>query len=248
MLSTLRRDRRTRRQSQFHLETLDERLVLSAAATGAVAETTADAAAVEHRQEVKAARHEALLARQDARHEAKLARIEARHEAKMAFISARSGTSAISTVAIPTASTAAMTSSTSTGVAASANPATTTTSTPSDTGLTPSNYVPNYTATTPTTGTGTGTDTGSTTNSGPNSSGPLPANVGAALQTLYQEYESAGGGSSFTPSSPSDNQLQISGTSVGVNLKVNSPSEFDAAMTASRPMVCRSRRPRRPTA
>ena len=37
MLTTHRRDQRSRRQALFTLESLDDRLVLSAAATGAVA-------------------------------------------------------------------------------------------------------------------------------------------------------------------------------------------------------------------
>jgi hypothetical protein len=65
---------------------------------------------------------------------------------------------------------------------------------------------------------------------GPASSGPLPANVAAALQSLYQEYESQGGGDTFTPSQPSDKLLQISGTRVAVRLKLGSDSDFNTAL------------------
>ena len=88
MLSTLRRDRRTRRHAQFSLESLDDRLVLSAGAGGAAAEAvSAKAAAIEHRQELRAAKHEANLARMDVRHEAKVA-------AKEQILLARAATSA----------------------------------------------------------------------------------------------------------------------------------------------------------
>jgi hypothetical protein len=60
MLTTLRRDRRNRRQALFTLEALDNRLVLSAGA-GAVA-GAAHAAAVEARHARIEARHEARLA------------------------------------------------------------------------------------------------------------------------------------------------------------------------------------------
>lgn len=227
MLSTLRRDRRTRRQSQFQLETLDNRIVLSAAATGAVADTSAKAAAVEHRQEVKAARHEALVERRDARLEARAEAKAAKQEAKMAFVSARSGVTA---TALSAANVTASPISGTATTAASAAATTTATPTPiATTGTTtnPTNLVPTYPATTPSTGTGTGTSTGS----GNPSSGSLPTNVAAALQSLYQEYENAGGGSSFTPSQPGDNLLQISGTNVGVNLQVGSSSDFNTVLS-----------------
>jgi hypothetical protein len=62
---------------------------------------------------------------------------------------------------------------------------------------------------------------------GHGSSGTLPANVSAALESLYQEYEEQGGGSDFTPSRPSDRELVISGTSVAVQIKMASPGDFD---------------------
>lgn len=235
MLGTLQRDRRTRRQSQFHLEALDDRIVLSAAAAGAAAESAAKAAVIEHRQEVRIARHEEVLARREARHEAKVARVEARHEAKLAFIAARSGAptpNAALAVTNPTAVSGSASNSASvntTGAAAG----TTMTATPAivtmpSNSTNPGQLVPQYPITTTATGTGTGTAT--TTGSSTTSPGPLPANVSASLQALYQEYKNAGGGSSFTPSLPSDHQLQISGTDVGVSLKVSASGDFNTTL------------------
>jgi hypothetical protein len=63
---------------------------------------------------------------------------------------------------------------------------------------------------------------------GPGSAATPPANVSAALQSLYQEYEGQGGGNHFTPGLPSDRQLQISGTGVAVQLKMAAPGDFNA--------------------
>jgi hypothetical protein len=57
MLTTHRSDRRTRRQAQFQLECLDDRLVLSAA--GGVGTSVAQLGAMEHRLETRLARLEA---------------------------------------------------------------------------------------------------------------------------------------------------------------------------------------------
>jgi hypothetical protein len=113
MLTTHRRDQRTRRQAPFTLESLDDRLVLSAAGAGVAAEAVA------------------------ARHEAKLERVEARHEAKLAARAAAHSLSA-DPVAIPTkgsakASAARSASSTASSPVTAATPtpsATTTTSSP----------------------------------------------------------------------------------------------------------------------
>jgi hypothetical protein len=144
MLNPQRRDRRTRRHAQFHLEGLDDRLVLSAGAGGAAA---GDAL---HDQVTHPTRHAAHHAHH-ARHAA--------HHARHANLGAPGRES-----------------------------------------------------------------------SGHGPSGTLPANVAAALQSLYQEYESQGGGANFTPSQPSDQLLQIRGTSVAVSLKVSSGSDFNTAL------------------
>ena len=57
MLTTTRRDKRNRRQAQFQLECLDDRLVLSA--TGGMGPTMAHLTAVEHRLETRLATLEA---------------------------------------------------------------------------------------------------------------------------------------------------------------------------------------------
>ena len=115
MLTTLRRDRRTRRQANFNLESLDDRLVLSVASGGAVAEAAgAKAAILEHRHEVRAARHEAKLDRMEARHAAKLARMDAHVMAPTSMspvmISGSTSASAHTSAASASASAAAMTS------------------------------------------------------------------------------------------------------------------------------------------
>ncbi len=217
MLTTFRRDRRNRRQANFDLESLDDRLVLSTVAPGGMAEAVgAKAAIIEHRHEVRVARHEAKLARMEARHEAKLARMEARHEAKLARAAMPAtsmtpiviGGPAAATASAPAATAASSTSGGSTTTAA-APPAVVTTGSGS---------------TYPTAG---GTDTGSGSNTG--STGPLPANVAAPLQTLYQEYESQG--SSFSPTASDDKLLQISGNSVEVSLKIASGTDFSTALS-----------------
>ncbi|MHB1556201.1 MAG: hypothetical protein ACYC61_01850 [Isosphaeraceae bacterium] len=241
MPSILQRDLRTRRQSQFHLEALDDRIVLSAAAAGAVVESSANAAAIEHRQEVRMAHHEELLARQEARlgrvearHDAKLAQVEARREARLAFIDARSGLpnpNAAVAVTNPTAVSGSASSSVSANTTGASATTSTTTASPTivttpNNSTNPSQQVPQYPVTTLATGTGTTTATGS----GTTAVGALPANVSAALQSLYQEYENAGGGS-FAPSLPSDRTLQISGTDVGVSLKVSASSDFNTTLS-----------------
>jgi hypothetical protein len=216
MLTTLRRDRRNRRQASFHLEPLDDRLVLSAAAAGAMAEAASSKAAIiEHRHEVKVARHKAKLDRMEARHEAKLARMEARHEAKLARMHGVSMPSASMT---PVMIGGSMANSTHASASAS-------TSTPSTT-LTPA-----VTTTSSSTGTNNSTS-GSGTNSGPPSD-PLSANVAAALQVLYQEYTSSNydGGDSDDFTAPTDKLLQISGSSVAVSLKIGSGTDFNTALS-----------------
>jgi hypothetical protein len=173
MLTTTRRDQRTRRQALFILESLDDRLVLSAAA-GAAAEAVA-------------ARHEAKLERVEARHEARLARVEARHEAGLAARVA----------AHPMSS----------------DPVAATTPHPGGT-VNPSIAIRSTVPTSPVT---------------QPSSGSLPSNVAAALQSLYTEYE--GAGSDFKPTQPTDMLLQISGDNVEVSIKVGSSTAFNTALS-----------------
>jgi biotin operon repressor len=222
MLTTLRRDRRARRQANFTLESLDERLVLSAGAGGAAAAEAAKVAATEHRHEVQVARHEAKLATREARAEAKAHRMEARAEAKAARAAAKAGRPTMPAVPAPVNPIVigAPTSGSTGGAAGSggAAPADLTAATAPTTTASPAIA---------TTGSGTGSDSSST---GSSSSGPLPSNVAAALQSLYQEYEGQGGGDSFTPGQPSDSFLDISGTSVDVSLKI-SGTDFNTALS-----------------
>jgi hypothetical protein len=162
MSTSRRHDRRIRRKAWFHLEPLDDRLVLSVGAGVAVTQAT-----VHHRM----ASH-AHYASSHTRHGANHARHGANHTGQAAN---------------HTGQAANHTGQANLGASGRESP-------------------------------------------GPGSSGTLPANVAAALQSLYQEYESQGGGARFTPSQPSDKLLQIRGTSVAVSLKLASGSNFDTAL------------------
>jgi hypothetical protein len=61
---------------------------------------------------------------------------------------------------------------------------------------------------------------------GHGSPAPMPANVSAALRSLYREYEDQDG-SRFTPGQPGGRPLQISGNRVAVLIKVAFPPAFD---------------------
>jgi len=213
MLTTRKHDQRTRRQALFILESLDDRLVLSAGAGGAAAAEAAGAigshaALVEQRHEARIARHEAKLERIHARHEARLERMAARHAAMMPMAGP-----VMPTIVGPAASTSS---------APTAAPAASTTMTPAATPSTPGssgNINPIVPTTTP------------TPSPAPQSSpGPLPANVAAALQSLYTEFENAGG-DTFVPNQPIDQALQISGNSVEVSLKIGPGTDFNTALS-----------------
>jgi hypothetical protein len=225
MLNTLRRDRRTRRQASLNLEALDDRLVLSAAAAGAVAGLH------EHQLEVRIARHEAKLEKLEARHEAKLATKEASQETMISQLEAKAASLSPVTVnssgmvTVPGSASSTRVSASGATSAATVTPAPVTTTSGS---LNPSNSVPTSPVSTTTTGTGTTT---MTTSSNPTSPGTLPVNVSAALQSLYQEFEGSGGGSSFTPSQSSDKLLQISGDSVGVDLQMSPSGNFSSFLS-----------------
>jgi hypothetical protein len=223
MLTTQRHDQRTRRQARFELECLDDRLVLSAGGGGmAVAQLTA----VEHRLEGR-------LAQLQARHGAQPTAAEARIQSRIARIQARIASPAMAAAAVAVNVTAPATANAASRSAPSA-PATI-----NSPGLDPNHSLagPGLPFVTSPGGTNSGglgnpTDTGSGgTGSGGTgtNSGSLPANVGGALQSLFQEFESASG--NFTPSQPSDNLLQISGDNVGVNIKVDSSSDFNTVLS-----------------
>lgn len=218
---TNRRDQRNRREAVFTLESLDDRLVLSATAAAAVAP---HAAAVEQR-------HEAMIARHEARHEARLARVEARHEARLARMQARhimpASTPMIPAPMAPAASTSTASTTTATTVTGTATP---TAATPAATMNTAISVVPTSTAVPTSSSSSSSTTSASSTSTGTGSS-TLPSNVAASLQALYTEYESSSGGNDFKPSLPSDTMLQISGDSVAVSLKIDSSGSFNSAMS-----------------
>lgn len=213
MLTTTRREQRTRRQARLTLESLDDRLVLSAGAAGAAAAEAAGAASphaavVAQRHEAQIARHEAKLARIHARHEAKLARIEARHEARLA---ARGHVTPIAFAATAVPLNGHISDPRTAASASSPVVLVSPDSGPINSAIQP---ILNSTPTPSTEPT----------------SGPLPVNVAATLQSLYTEYENAGSGD-FTPSQASDKMLQISGDSVEVSLKLAPGAAFDSALS-----------------
>ncbi len=192
------RDQRTRRNAHFTLESLDDRIVLSAAAA---AEAAVNAKAVLLEQ-----KHEVRLARLEARHAARLGK--ANGAATPIVINASTSTTTPVSVS-PVAVDAALATTFSVG-----HPS------PSHTRLPVSTTSPiSVPELIPP----------STTHA--SSPGPLPANVAAALQGLYEEYESQGGGSSFTPDEPNDKLLVISGTSVGVQIKASASADFNTLVS-----------------
>jgi hypothetical protein len=219
----MQHDRRTRRNAQFTLESLDDRIVLSAAAAGTAAE-----AAVNTKAALLEQKHEAKLAKLEARHEATLAKAEARHEAKLAKLEAKEEAKFGKAHGVPTPIT--INSSTSASTTVSASPAAVSTA-PATTASSGSTTSSGTTTAVPATSTTPGPASTTANSTVTSSSEPLPANVGAALQSLYSEYESAGGGSTFTPSEPTDKQLVISGTSVGVNIKVSPTASFNTILS-----------------
>jgi hypothetical protein len=62
----------------------------------------------------------------------------------------------------------------------------------------------------------------------------LPANLSAALRSLYREYQDQGGGSRFTPSLPGGRPLPIRGSRVAVRIKVAFPPALGAYLRALR--------------
>ncbi len=231
---TNRRNQRNRREALLTLESLDERLVLSATAAAAIAP---HAAVVEQQHEAMIARHEAKLARVEARHEAQVARVDARHEAKLARVEARHeaklarmAAPAVAAPMIPATMTPGATTSTSSATSAAATTSaapvgmtTTTTATPTAT-MNAATIVPASTV-------ASSSSASASSSTGSTGSSTLPSNVDANLQALYSEYESSGGGNNFKPSQASDKILQISGTSVAVSLKIDSPGAYSSAMS-----------------
>jgi hypothetical protein len=66
------------------------------------------------------------------------------------------------------------------------------------------------------------------TGSGSDSSNPLPANVSALLNTVYQEYKNGD-----LPTTTQAGQVEIQGTNVGVQLRTANPSDFNAMVAAA---------------
>lgn len=230
MFTRFQQMRRNSRQARIHLEILDDRLVLSAAAAGTVTDAVSSRAALlEQRHVAQVAKHDAKLARMDARHEARLEKMEARKEAKeikagsMSPVTIASNSSAAAPTS-PTANANVTATATVPALAIVAAPSTTaasasSTASPSSSATNMSSPAPVTSAVNASTSAATtGTSTTSSTTSSTSTATSLPPNVAAALNSLYQEYESSGGS---LPSGYSNSLLEISGDSVGVNLQMN---------------------------
>jgi len=124
MWTTQRHDRRTRRQAQFQLECLDDRLVLSAA--GGAGASIAHLGAMEHRLETRLARLEAkngdLVTPAMARIQTRLARIQARMNVSVAATSGGSSGPGFQMTTFSTGSNTGGSASTTTDATTTPNP------------------------------------------------------------------------------------------------------------------------------
>jgi len=59
--------------------------------------------------------------------------------------------------------------------------------------------------------------------------GPLPANVATALDSIYEEYENG----TLPTSQSGPGQIEIQGNDVGVTIKVNNPGDFATDLAAA---------------
>jgi hypothetical protein len=167
---------------------------------------------IQERHEARIARHDAQLAARAARHEAKLARMEARHAGMVQpYAASPTITDPSSTAASPAAPVAR-------GAAVPSAPAI--------------NYSPILPSQTTNSTTGSrATTSSSATGSSTNSAAPLPANVSAPLQAIYQQYQdfkTSGGTGTFTPTGV--NGVVISGTNVGINFHTTDTADFNATL------------------
>jgi hypothetical protein len=209
MMTTLRTNRRTRRNATFHLECLDERIVLSA--VGAEAHVAALIAS----GHVKAAGA-------FERHEARIERIEARHaarEARSVIVLAPSPTSVPGPVPMATGSTPATTAPTTSP--STAAPVSVPTATPVS--------MPTANPIVTTAPPSTSTSTPAASNTG--TTGTLAPNVSSPLQSLYAQYESYLSTNSSSPFSATGlNMLVIKGNNVGINFETSDSADFNTIL------------------
>ncbi len=187
------------------LEQLDSRIVpaaihpvAAAAATvpGQAGEAVTDSARGLLRREIRLERQIQRREIRVERLEAREARLEARYLARHQLVAAAQPNQGLP--AASTATTASPVSGSSASNISTGSP--TVTSNPT--------FVPVLVPTNPTPPAAT--------------TGPLPANVAAALDSIYEEYEN--GTLPTTPSGPG--QVEIQGDNVGVWIKVNIPGDF----------------------
>ncbi len=207
------------REESPNLEQLDARIVPAAVHPGAEAagglaagasvqasEATTDARGILRRE----IRLERLILRREVRVErleAREARLEARHHRPAA--TANQGLSAASSTPATWGSVGPATPAASS--VSGSQPSTISTGSPSvlsnPTTVAPSPIIVVPNPTTPVTTTG-----------------PLPANVAAALDSIYEEYENG----TLPASQSGPGQIEIQGNDVGVTIKVNIPGDFAA--------------------
>jgi hypothetical protein len=211
MMTTLRSDRRTRRNATFNLEYLDDRIVLSA--VGAEAHAAAMVASMHARAAEKA---EVALER----HDAKLAKVEAKlakTDDMKAYPPIGSIPSPGTPITIPRGGQPESSSSVA-PAAVTASAVTMSTATPASTATT---------ATPPVTTSAQSITTPASSNSG--TSTTLPPNLSVQLQSLYTQFESSGGSGTFSPTGV--NGLVISGTNVGINFHTSDSADFNTLLT-----------------
>jgi hypothetical protein len=236
MTTTLRSDRRIRRNATFNLEYLDDRIVLSAASVVAVAQAhlAAEVSAGNTKAAAKATitldRDEVRLAKVEAREEAKVARYDAKHHVVLApptpTPTATGTSSSGATVSASATVTGTATASPTPPTAVTGTPTASPTATPataSSTATPASIATPAATTTVNVAATTTASSSSSSTTT------TLPANLGAQLQVLYNEYESSGGSSSFTPTGVDG--ILISGDDVGINFQSSDTADFNSFLS-----------------
>ncbi len=213
MLATLRSDRRTRRNMIINTEYLDERIVLSAASAGVVAE--ANVAAVVSSSHARSAEKTAVVVEHHHGHSARHALKLERHASQHQFTPSSTVTPIV--IGSPGSINPAVVSH---SAMIAVNPPSTTMSTASQTTSAPSPQRTRPPRPPPRRPPQT------------HASSSLPANVSAPLQSLYQQYEAfetSGGSGTFSPTGL--NGVEINGTNVGINVYTSDSSSFNTLLS-----------------
>jgi hypothetical protein len=241
-MNNLKIDYRRSKGRKIHLEYLDDRIVPStvqpglaaaaevatAHATVNVAEQSQGTATAETKLEI---RHENRLIKLEERREAAKEKRDARLEKLAARSAAAHQFSPASIVRAPGSQSAA-----STATSAKQSPTVTPqipsgTFTPAfSTGSPPASTTPvaPVTTTPPPVSSGSSSGSSGSTTTTPTSSNPLPDNVSPILGTVYQEYQNGA-----LPTSAQPGQVEIQGSSVGVQMRSSNSGDFAAMVSAA---------------